>query len=134
LLSISRHFGGWVGWNLLGEKSDQVSRTIMRQARRAGISGSQRRAEKPAKQPGKTPVIFFTADVRPTGRKADNVWFLFMKSEAGQRRCSCSKGGQMAFKMLFKCRLYRSDIGQIPPIYGWENHVQKENNNGTINS
>jgi hypothetical protein len=40
----------------------------------------------------------------------------------------------MAFKMLFKCRIYHSDIGQIPPIYSGENHVQKESKNGTINS
>jgi hypothetical protein len=40
----------------------------------------------------------------------------------------------MAVKMVFKCRLCRSDIGQIRPIYRWENHVQKENKNGTINS
>jgi hypothetical protein len=40
----------------------------------------------------------------------------------------------MAFKMLFRYWLYRSDIGQMPSIYPWENHVQKENKDGTINS
>ncbi len=40
----------------------------------------------------------------------------------------------MAFKIVFKCRTYSSDVVQIPPIYGWENHVQKEATDGTLNS
>ena len=74
------------------------------------------------------------ANVQPTVYKADNVWFLFMKSEVDRRSDFCSRGGQMAVKMQFKYRLYRLDTGQIPRIYPWENHLQKETTDGTINS
>jgi hypothetical protein len=40
----------------------------------------------------------------------------------------------MPFRIAFKFLIQRSEIVQIPPIFRWGNHVQKENKNGTINS
>ena len=74
-------------------------------------------AELLLRQPGLIPIALFTANVQPTGCKADNVWLLFMKSEVNQRRDSCSRGVQMAFRILFKCRLQHSNAVQMSTIY-----------------
>jgi hypothetical protein len=65
---------------------------------------------------------------------ADNVCFLFMKSEVNRGNDSCSRSVQLMFRIAFKFLIQRSNMVQIPPVFPWGNHVQKENKNGTINS
>lgn len=117
-----------------GREEPSSFQIIIHRVRHADISVSPTLAELLLIQPGLIPIALFTANVRPTGYEADNVWLLFMKSEVNQRRDSCSKDVQIVFRILFKCRLQRSNMVQIPTIYRCENHMQKETNDGTINS
>jgi len=116
-------FNDCIGWNLPGEKSHQVFRIIIRPVRHAVISGSLMLVELLLRQPGVIPIALFTANVQPTGCKADNNWFLFMKSKGNQRRDSCSRDVQMAFRILFKCRLHHSNVVHISIIYQYENQL-----------
>ena len=123
LSCISPTFNDYIGWNLPGEKSGQVFRIITHRVRHADISGSLMLVGLLLRQPGVIPIALFTANVQPTGYKADNNWFLFMKSRRNQRSDSCSRDVQIAFKILFKCRLHHSNVVQISMIYQFKNHV-----------
>jgi hypothetical protein len=112
---------GWI--QASGREDRRVFKIIIHPVRHADISVSLTLAELLLKQPGLIPIALFTASAHPTGRKADNVWFLFMKSEENQRRDSCSRDVQIVFRIMFKCRLQRSNVVQISTFCQFINHV-----------
>ncbi|MBE9501286.1 MAG: hypothetical protein IMY87_02525 [Chloroflexi bacterium] len=73
---------GWV--KLQAKKSRQPFRTITRPVRRAVISVSQTLAELLLRQPGLIHIAPFMANIRLTGRKADNNYFQLMKCKENQ--------------------------------------------------
>jgi hypothetical protein len=121
--STFRHGRDWVGWNLPGEKSHQVFRTTIHQAHRADISGSQRRVEKRARQPGEILVVFFTANTPLPRCGADSNHCLFMKYKKNEGRESCSGNVHTMFRTLFKSRSHRSYYVQVSRICQCKNHL-----------
>ena len=84
--------------------------------RRADISVSLTLAELPLRQPGLIPIALFTANIRSTGRRADNNYFQLMKCKENRRMVSCSISVHIMYRTTFKCRLYRSKVVQISRI------------------
>jgi len=103
-------FNDCIGLNLPGEKSHQVFKTIIHPVRHADTSGSLMRVEQLLRQLGIILIALSTASVQPTGHKADNHWFLFMKSKGKSekgllfKRCSNSVQNPVQMPVTsFKC-------------------------------